>query len=175
MFRILFTALVTLTFVVGCSSSSSDLGYHEAQVGKYNVSWKDLSKVSKLHKNMPGIGPDEGLYMFTRTTQKTVRLSNGMSFTGEGSSVCMDLLISGDPEAKKIFRECHDTFWALDRKKVNSPPLDQFVKMAEQAVKEQGACQWLGYDRALDMRARATGSLARLDDNRLFFAKLRCS
>jgi hypothetical protein len=51
----------------------------------------------------------------------------------------------------------------------------KFIELSEQAVKAEGHCQWFGYDRALDQQARAVGQLARSKDERLFFARLKCT
>jgi len=50
----------------------------------------------------------------------------------------------------------------------------KFIELSEQAVAVEGKCQWFGYDRTLDLQARAVGGLASSKDERLFFARLKC-
>lgn len=52
-------------------------------------------------------------------------------------------------------------------------PFRRFVELAEQAVRHEGKCEWLGYDQKFDHAFRAAG-LASRSDTRLFFVKLRC-
>lgn len=72
-----------------------------------------------------------------------------------------------------VLEECREKFELLEGT-WSQPTGAQLQALTERAVRVEGSCIWVGYDVALDFRARAIGRTARFDDDRLFFARLRC-
>lgn len=144
-----------------------------------SVSWKDFLKVSELHRSAFVTQPGESIYMFNAVNpaQNQVQLLSGE--TVATSLDCFKLAAdhSGPaPKTDKVkFENCVRQLKPVNRNRNTSVGnFSALLRLAERAVKDEGSCVWPGYDRAFDTRVRAVGALARADDNRFFFVKMRC-
>lgn len=165
LFKKIFLMSVLGSILVACASPNPS---RTQNVGNHEIFWKDFSKVSDLHKRHFNFSDGARLYMFGSISAVQFKMSNGdiASTHYEGCNVYRgtDLLL-----------ECYDKQNIAGQKTPEGLDLERLVELAERAVKAEGSCKWLGYDRELDLQARRLGSLASVNDQRLFFAKLRCS
>jgi hypothetical protein len=162
--------LVVLGVVValaacGSSGSTGSGGdRYQATVGGTTISWRSF--------DMPAIpASDANTYLVSRTGASAIVLSNGMSVSGgDCFSVIRQMGPGAGASAVNLHNEC------IDRQRQQQPQssIADFVRQAEQAVRADGRCEWLGYDPSFDQQIRASGALARADDNRLFFTRMRC-
>lgn len=119
---------------------------------------------------MPAIpASDATTFLVSRAGASAIVLSNGMSVSGGNCFSVIRRLGAGD-DAVNLHNEC------IDRQRQQQPQssIAEFVRQAEQAVRADGRCEWLGYDPSFDQQIRRSGALARADDNRLFFTRMRC-
>ncbi|MYM57491.1 hypothetical protein [Thalassovita mangrovi] len=150
-----------------------------------------------------GLADNESVYLFTAykpdalnapDNRPSVTLSDGSTVYGDIKSCDIILFVSSREMATRKYKKNKEEIEANKRKRYEEcrakmaklppapppaprpapPSLDKLIHLSQMAVKAQGSCQWLGYDRSLDMAVRAGGSLASFSDTRLFFAKLRC-
>jgi hypothetical protein len=143
----------------GATGSGGDR--YQATVGGTTISWRSF--------DMPAIpASDATTFLVSRTGASAIVLSNGMSVSGDCFSVIRQL--GAGPGAVNLHNEC------IDRQQQQQPQssIADFVRQAEQAVRADGRCEWLGYDPSFDQQIRRSGALARADDNRLFFTRMRC-
>ncbi|MEM9477968.1 MAG: hypothetical protein AAGA71_22020 [Pseudomonadota bacterium] len=153
------------------------------------MSWTDFLQVSKLHRDAVPVAPGESVYLFTRISTEQITLSNGKTvppencITASSTYTIRQIYSASQPYSpttvriprvdNEIHSECKAKMRA-NNDKVNQTSRSEFVRMTEQAVKKDGTCVWLGYDRSLDLLMRSIGDTARASDERVIFAKLRC-
>ena len=166
MFRIFAGGLVLSVVVAACSSVSESPSQN---VDGFNIFWKDFGKISSVHPGSLELNAGEGIYMFGRTSAPTYTLSNGDVIVHNYNSCDK---YTGDPSG--LYAECWNKGVRAENAASSRLSFAKFVEVAEVAVRREGSCQWVGYDRAFDLQARSIGSAASSKDERLFFAKLRC-
>ena len=176
--KIMCLAILLILSIASCSSSTQNrpsVVFPEGRIG-----WYDFLQVSSLHSKAFPQKTGEGVYMFTVVagSTSTIQLSDGTPIRIEPGKrvalLCAQQLRS--EQYKTLWDECLENG---DRAKARSESgnklsFSRFIALAEKAVSENGKCTWLGYDQSLDRRMRALGNLARQDDTRLFFVKLKC-
>ena len=169
---------VVLAMVLGLglqACSSSQQGYL-VNYGQTAISWKDFLEISELHRSAFATQTGESIYLFSASTSVAVELSSGEQISS--SQDCIQLASDYSGPIPKLDS---DQYYNCERQReaavdaANVRSFSALLSMAERAVRDEGSCVWPGYDRALDLSVRATGSVARIDDERLFFIKLRCA
>lgn len=191
--------MVSIGLTLGaCSSSTGPSDRKAIQIGEEEVSWSPVlggnSKLRALHPDIvASLGPNENIYIFgahypadvqMRPTGPYILLPSGTQFYGAVED-CERFLNrpSGKPPRNRHIRDYNACIATAPKVRAPQPKppkrdrrsLPDLIAFAERAVRAEGSCQWMGYDRVLDMRLRAGGALASLSDARLFFARLRCS
>lgn len=180
MLRHLTTKFILALLLAACSTTQGSVSRKSIQIDAMTVTWNDMLQLNSLHEAFP-TEKGTSIYMFTRLfndptyTPRKAQLSNGWTVTGN-IGAC-DLILRKQPaNAQQLYDECRTKLAALPAPKPQPElGLKEFINLAERAVQQEGSCQWLGYDRGLDLTVRAHGSLASFSDERLFFAKLKCS
>lgn len=169
---ICFTIVLTACGVGGTNPS------REAIIDGNNISWRDFLAVSSFHNDSFAVSDGESIYMFVHVDRPTTQLSNGRVFVGYDCYKLWpnDGTLSDQPlEVQSLYQECEDGVEQHRNSSRRQLSRQDMVQLSREAVQSQGDCQWLGYDATLDARIRATGQLASQTDNRIIFAKLRCS
>ncbi len=150
--------LIACGMLTACTSTGNSNKY-QAQVGSTMISWKQF--------DAPHLGEaGETTYMVTRLESAPVVLSNGMSIP---NSDCMAVIRQQVQNAVALYNECNEKV-----RNRPAPSLQRFIAEAEQVIRADGRCTWLGYDQGFDFAVRAEGQLASLRDERLFFTRMRC-
>lgn len=185
--------LACASLISACvSSSDQTAGKYSVKVGEDSIGWSDVLKsdaLKNLHADtVAQLKPGESVYLFSATRARDLAQQNSVPKVtlSDGSIIYRDirsceLIIIERQRAKELelYQECREKMKDLPlyNAAANKPvalPLSRLISDAQRAVKASGTCQWLGYDKALDMRMRARGAVASLSDTRLFFAKLHC-
>ena len=170
------SALLAAAIVFGLQACANTEKTYNVQYGKTEVYWKDLLKMGGLYKARFETQPGESIYMFGAVASTTITLPSGEMISSERDCVLATVNRNGPEvtvDSDKFF-DCRKRFnAAVDVESELS--FAELLSKAERAVKAEGSCVWPGYDRKLDLAVRSTGSLARLDDDRIFFVKMRCA
>ena len=175
--RILAAACMCLA-LAACGTGNSGSKKASVQTAEGTIAWNDMTDiVPNLRARVP-LAEGEGVFLFTMFNSgvASVTLSNGTRvFDDQGlvDASCTRAWIDvGKPAG--FMEECIPKLSRASRAmEATNVSKSKMIRLAEQAIRAHGRCQWVGYDAALDRTARMPG-LARLDDDRLFFAKLRC-
>ena len=169
----IFLAMAIGLALQACASNQN--GY-SVSYGQTTIAWKDFLEISELHRSTFTTQPDESIYMFTAIAAVSAELPSGTQVSSKQDCIQLATDYSGPtPNLNSdLYYQCESKLNAAF-KAAGVPEFSVLLSMAERAVKEEASCTWPGYDRALDLRVRATGALARSDDERLFFVKMRCS
>ena len=159
--------------LAACSSGAANNDRRSVDVGQLNISWINFSKVSDLHRKAFSLGANERIYLFSYTgSAKTFTLSNGMTFSSANAN-CFHASMATGKWNQVLHDECEAKKRALITR-ASPGDFKNFIRLSEQAVRADGDCTWLGYDRALDQKVRAVGEIVRMSNERIFFAKLLC-
>jgi len=180
----------TALFLASCGSTLSEEDRNSEVIGSTQISWSDFLKISKMHREVVAVAPGESVYLFVATSTEQIRLSNGKTVPPEScisASTTYEVVrmpVASQPYGSTkittsridndLHRECRAKIRARDEKLSRQKSFTEFVRLAEQAVKQDGSCVWLGYDRAFDLMMRSIGAVTHANDERLFFSKLRC-
>ncbi|MEP4628752.1 MAG: hypothetical protein ABJZ90_23825 [Paracoccaceae bacterium] len=162
--------------IAACGSTPSPKSRNSVRIDGGKLAWVDFLTVSKIHRDAFPQKSGESIYLFSFSQEVSVRLSTGLIVTnseGEPAISCVRQLPA--PVPAELFSECLHTLNDANLKQSRkNTDLGKLLSRAETAIRSEGTCQWLGFDRNLDRRVRAVGSAARQGDERLFFAKLKC-
>lgn len=176
--KLLNVILVFCVIIVGACSSSggSKTDRRSVEVNGSTISWADYQKIAKGIRGKIPLAEGESIFLFSRApAHVSVKVSNGyIGRTTAYGNNCHLVAPSADPNYGALFVECANTLTRLRKKSSPKVSLASFVRLAERAVKQEGSCQWLGYNAGFDRTVRAVGKAASFSDERLFFAKLKC-
>ncbi|GAA3865755.1 hypothetical protein GCM10022404_14930 [Celeribacter arenosi] len=151
-------------------------GRYKVAYGELDLFWNDFLKISKLHKASFPQEAGESIYMFGATASNVrITMPDGQQMSSDKEcKMASSHSVNGRPVFDgKYYTECDRRLRAA-MGAVRKPAAGDLIALAKTAVEADGRCQWIGYDRALDLRVRATGRLASFSDDRFFFAKLKC-
>ncbi|WP_299964955.1 hypothetical protein [uncultured Roseobacter sp.] len=165
--------------MVGCGSTDTSRNKKSVEFGDGTVTFYDFRDVSALHRSAFPMPAGESIYMFNFTGPRaTITTSDGtvVKYTGSYAESCGKGLDPEQYQNKALFSECFNKIQSAQKRldRSSRPGFEQLIALGERAVKAEGSCTWTGYDRQLDRQFRSVGALARSDDQRVFFARLRC-
>ncbi|SMP18762.1 hypothetical protein SAMN06265373_103317 [Shimia sagamensis] len=182
---------IFLSLSLSACSTADPKNRYSVTYGKTEVFWSDLLEVSNLERSSFNLSADESLYIATAVTSLDVAVSMGNGKTASTVAQCAEhstdysgrkTINAGTPNQinvgvpkmdSKKYMDCEQRLKKAKYKE-NNRSFEELIALAERAVRDDGRCEWSGYDKSFDQFARARGSLARMDDTRMFFAKMSC-
>lgn len=166
-------ALACVSIALQSCTNSADR--YSAVAGPYNISWSLFNPNLDIYSDLLNQRDGAEIYLFARWVDTGITSSNGrpiQSFS-DCAVISTDTSLPNNHDVQS-YEQCVASLDAA-KKKAPNLKLKEFVGLAKTAVEKDGRCEWVGYDPALDMRVRRTGSLASTKDEGLFFAPLRCA
>lgn len=186
-----YLVFAILLLATACSTGVPQ-GRYSQIYGETEVTWSDLLAVSDLERSRFNLTDEESLFVVTAVTSRDVAVSMGSGKTASTVAQCAEhstdysgriTINANTPNEINVGAPKMDSEKYIDcerrlkaaKYKGNNRSFEELVVLAERAVRDDGRCEWSGYDNSFDQFARVRGALASLDNTQIIFAKMSCT
>ena len=164
-----------ITGLAGCGTSEPTTPGRFVDIDGVTVSWKDLREISNTNLENVPLGAGESVYLVSAASATNVQLAEFENASSTSDCLRVSSNYTGGYPVlnQEKYRICEQRLRTA-KSKVKQPHFSELLVLTERAVEREGTCEWDGYDKSFDLRVRIATSAARLDDDRLFFTKMKC-